>query len=346
MKLRRLFCYGARVAKSPSLSKPASPLARAALCLGLGLGPSAALAQPRRPPTRPTQAAGDQSLQAARQAYSEGTEHFNMGRYAEALESFQRAYALRANPVVQRPLAECHERLDHIAEAIAGFEAYLAGVPNAPDRAAVEARLTALRQRPGRVAVSSTPPGALIVVDGNATTDRTPAEVSVAPGTHRITLRAESFDATEQTVEVSPGARAEVTVALAARSPEPAPTQIAEPTPTPTTTPAALEPTDRPRRGPSPAVWVAAGVAGAGLIAGTVFGVMALSDANDYELNPTRDTYDRGRTNALISDIGFGAAILGATVAVVVYFAGRGRAERPAAAQAVRIGPGSLTVRF
>lgn len=336
------------MAKTPSLPRSASALARAALALCLGLAPSVTAAQPRRPPTRPTQAAGDQSLQAARQAYTEGTEHFNMGRYAEALESFQRAYTLRTNPVVQRPIAECHERLDHVPEAIAAFEAYLAGVPNATDRAAVEARLTALRQHPGRVAVTSTPPGALIVVDGNATTDRTPAEVSVPPGTHRISLQAENFDATEQPVEVSPGARAEVTVPLVARAPQPTttPTQIAEPEPTPTPTPITVEPIDRPRRGVSPAVWVAAGVAGAGLIAGTVFGVMALSDANDYEQTPTRDTYDRGRTNALISDIGFGTAILGATVAVVVYFAGRGRSERPAATQAVGIGPGSLTVRF
>lgn len=269
-----------------------------------------------------------------------------MGRYTEALEAFQRAYTLRTNPVVQRPIAECHERLGHVAEAIASFEAYLSGVPNAPDRASVEARVTALRQRPGHVSVTSTPPGATIIVDGTPTSDRTPAELSLPPGTHRFSLRLDAFDATEQSLDVRPGVRAEVAIPLSAHptvaSTTAAPAENAPRAPAP----APPEPRDRPRRGPSPVVWVATGVAGAGLIAGTIFGVLALSDSNDYEQAPTRATYDSGRTNALLSDIGFGTALLGAAVAVVVYFAGRGHSEGPANRQAVAVGPGSLTVHF
>ncbi|MFO0626355.1 MAG: hypothetical protein U0325_12150, partial [Polyangiales bacterium] len=111
-------------------------------------------------------------------------------------------------------------------------------------------------------------------------------------------------------------------------------------------------PVTPPRRGPSPAVWVAASTGGVGLVMGTVFGLMALSDASAYDQTPTRDLYDRGRTNALVSDIGFGVAVLSAAVGVIVYFADRGSAERPRAvlqnptAPRWSASPGGLQVNF
>ena len=58
---------------------------------------------------------------------------------------------------------------------------------------------------------------------------------------------------------------------------------------------------------------------------------MALSSSSDYSLTPTQDLYDTGRRNALLSDVGFSAALLSAGVAVVVYFADRrGAAPAPA----------------
>ncbi len=96
--------------------------------------------------------------------------------------SFERAFAMRSNPVVLKPIAECHERLGHVPEAIAALERYLRELPTASDHAQLEARLASLRQRPARVTVTSVPEGAQITVDGEARPQRTPSDVDIAPG--------------------------------------------------------------------------------------------------------------------------------------------------------------------
>lgn len=293
--------------------------------------PSTAGAQPRRaPPTARQPAAAtpaaaatqeapvDPTLADARRAYTEGTEHFNAGRYAEALASFERAFAMRSNPVVLKPIAECHERLGNVPQAIAALERYLRELPTAPDHAQLEARLATLQQRPARVTVTSAPEGAQITVDGEARPQRTPSAVDVAPGRHRISATLSGYRATERELETSPGAPAAVDVALEREAGGGASVSVTPPV------------TARGRR-VSPAVWVATAVAGAAAVAGTVFGVMALSDANDYEATPSQETLDRGQRNALLSDVGFGVSILSAGVAVVVYFAGRGGESTPPA---------------
>jgi hypothetical protein len=97
---------------------------------------------------------------------------------------------------------------------------------------------------------------------------------------------------------------------------------------------------------------VSASVAGVGLAVGTTFGFLALSDRNAYQNMPTQGLLDTGRRNALLSDIGFGAAVLSAGVAVVLYIAGRSRAEPPRSAPTaqptvgLRAVPGGLAITF
>lgn len=282
--------------------------------------PAQAQQQPTAPVATPAATAAPATaevLAEARRAYGEGTEHFNAGRFAEALASFERAFALRANPVVLKPIAECHERLGHVPEAIAALERYLRELPTAADHAQLEARLATLRQRPARVSVSSTPDGAQIVVDGESRPQRTPADVDVPPGRHRISANLSGYRATEREVETSPGVPLSVGVTLER---EGASSVTPLPPPPPVT-----------GRRVSSAVWVATAVAGAAAVAGTVFGIMALSDANDYETAPTQELLDQGQRNALLSDVSFAASVLSAGVAVVVYFADRGRTESAAA---------------
>lgn len=315
-----------------------------ALALGVALTPSAHAQQPApQPPAAPAQPAtptGDAALVEARRLYDEGRGHFDAGRFTEALASFERAYLLRSNPVVLVPVLECQERLDRVVDAISTIERYLRERPTAPDRARMEQRLQVLRARPSRVRVSSATPGARLVLDGRDLPQTTPASLEMPPGRHRIALSVNGQRSDEREVDALPGGTQEITLGAAAPAtpdPTPAPTPTPDPTPTPavdpTPAPVAVAPPPVPpaRRGPSPAVWVAASAGGVGLVMGTVFGLMALSDASAYDQTPTRELYDRGRTNALVSDIGFGVAILSAAVGVIVYFADRGSAERPRA---------------
>lgn len=336
---------------------PRSLLASLSLAWGVHLGTAHAQPRPpvRPPPARPApaatpapaaaQPAADPALLDARRAYEEGTAHFNAGRYAEALTAFQRAYELRPNAVVLLPILESQERLDQVGPAIATLERYMRDAPETVDRAPLQTRLAALQQRPGHVTVTSEPPGARVRVDGAAREGVTPIELDLARGDHAIDLSLTGHASASQSVSLEPGARTTVALRL---TPEAAPTPpvTAAATPTP-----ASAPVTTPPRNTSPVVWVAAGLAGVGLIAGTVFGVMALSDSNEYNNAPSRELLDRGERNAVLSDVGFGTAIAAGAVAVVVYFAGRGQADAaPPQSAAVhpglRLNPTGLTLRF
>lgn len=336
---------------------------------------SAAYAQPQQP-TAPT---GDAALVEARRLYDEGRGHFDAGRFTEALASFERAYLMRSNPVVLVPIIECQERLNRVVDAIASIERYLRERPTAPDRASMEQRLQSLRARPTRVNVTSDPPGARVVLDGRELPHTTPAEVQLPPGRHRIAVSRDGQTGPEREIDALPGGALDLALSTAAVTTAPVttppvttapvttppvttppvttPPVVAAPeTPAVTTPPVTTPPVTTPpvttRRGPSPAVWVAASAAGVGLVMGTVFGLMALSDASSYDQTPTQDLYDRGRMNALVSDIGFGVAVLSAAVGVIVYFADRdsSRERRPAAAAAPptrwTMSPGGLVVNF
>lgn len=333
-----------------------------ALPLALMATAGVATAQPRQPRQPAAQPADTTQADAAR-AYTEGRAHFDAGRFAEALAAFERAYALRSNPIVLLPIAETQLRLGRVGAAIQRLEQYLRERADAPDRGQIEQRLAELRARPGTVRLSTTPPGATIRVDGREIPQQTPAEVPMAPGRHAVTFTLPGHTTTEQAVVVAPGEAATAEATLATLPPPTPPVATPEPTPAPTPTP---EPTPAPSRGPGTAVWVAGAVAGGALIAGTVFGFMALSDANEYDqlsqqyrttLDPaTRqqatDVSDRGQRNALLSDLGFGAAVLAASVALVVYLSDRGSA-RPAETTAtstttsrLRVSPGGVVYNF
>lgn len=281
---------------------------------------STSLAQPAQQPTPPSQPA-QSPQQAARRAYDEGSAHFQAGRVAEALASFRRAYELSPHPVVLIPIIECHIRLDQVPEAIEAIERYLRDSPaNAPNRAALETRLTELRRRPARVRVISSPTSARITLDGRDTSLRTPADLEVTTGRHIISLSMDGYVNASREIDATPGSQRSEEINL---SRQPAGADNSAPT-----GPATGPTTDPPSRGPSAGFWITVAAGSAALTAGTVFGILALMDANSYDQQPDEQTLYRGERYAVLSDIGFGTAALAATLAVVVYFAGR---ERPAA---------------
>lgn len=319
----------------------------AALACSLSLG--VAVAQPTPPGgTAETPAA------EARRNYDEGSTHFRAGRFAEALTAFRRAYELRSNPVVLVPIIECHDRLNQPVEGLEAIERYLASNPTSAERTSMERRRETLRGRVGTLRIATTPVGARLSVDGHETGQVAPAAIPANPGHHVVSASLDGHQTTELPVDVTAGQSAAIALALAPTvtappTPTPTPPETnptphppeTTPTPTPTVPPGATAPTTPSSGGgPSAVVWVTAGVAGAGLIAGTVFGLMALSDRNEYQNGPTRELYDSGRTNALLSDIGFGAAVLAGGVAVVLYLSDRGSGEaRPAPATAAAAAP-------
>ncbi|HMJ11985.1 MAG TPA: PEGA domain-containing protein, partial [Polyangiaceae bacterium] len=127
----------------------------------------------------------------------------------------------------------------------------------------------------------------------------------------------EGHDPKEVEVNVATGEKAEQKVGLTAEPTELPPANLPPPEPTPA--PAPEEPAPPPEPRSKVPAYVTLGVAGAGAVVGTIFGLKALSAKSDYDDAPTSDRADDVERNALIADMAFGVAItLGVTGVVLL----------------------------
>ena len=259
----------------------------------------------------------------ARQLYGEAQALFESGQYAQAEASFRAAYQSVPNPVVLKAIAAAQEQQGNIPGALETLRQYLAESPNGADRAEVEARVRDLESRPATVMVASTPPGASIVVDGTDTGQVTPADVQMSAGEHTVALRLQGYDEATQTFAAQAATRVRLEMNLTQATGGGADAFG-------TTGGDGQGASDGDGDGdgggsadPSAGVWVTAGIAAAGLISGTVFGFLALSEQSSYDSDPQADTADRGEAFALVADISFGVAAAMAITSIVLYIVER-----------------------
>ncbi len=102
-------------------------------------------------------------VERAKQQLAIGQQAYDEARHEDALVAFEAAYAAYPAPDFQYNIGLCHERLGHVEAAIEAFEAYLAGKPDAQDRATVERRIEVLVAKrssssPPTDVVASVPP--------------------------------------------------------------------------------------------------------------------------------------------------------------------------------------------
>ena len=283
-----------------------------------------------------TASANAQSTDArnrARQLYGEAQALFDAGNYSQAEASFRAAYAAVPNPVVLKAIASAQERQGNIAGAISSLEEYLRLSPTASDRAEIEVRLQGFRARPALVTVSTTPPGAQIILDGADTGHVTPHQLSMPAGQHTIELRMAGHAASTQTFDALAATQMRLDLNLDAQ---------ADPMGTGGGDQQAAGGGDDGGGGggstdPSAAVWALAGVGAATLVAGTVFGFLALSEQSNFDSQPTLETADRGEIFAAVADISFGVAGAAILAAIIVYIVERGGSDSDS--QAALIAP-------
>jgi hypothetical protein len=322
---------------------------------GLVVAPQLAQAQ-RRP--RPQQAppAEDPRVVEARRAYDDGRRLFEARSYVEALRRFERAFELRNTAVILVAIANCHEQTGNYRDAVAALERYLRERADAPDRAQIEQRLTELRPRAAQQSTASTTT-ATSTAAGAGTTAGASGTAGASAGassgsgvgatsntggasggdarasgaTNSSTQPAgsgASASGAQQAAasgEGANGASGGAAANTAEAGGEPSASAPAEPVAPP------------PARGISPAVWVCAGLAAAGVAGGSVLGFLALGDHATYNTAPTRELKDRGETYALLADLSFATAVLSGFVGTVVFLSDRAEAEREQrASQALR----------
>jgi tetratricopeptide (TPR) repeat protein len=75
---------------------------------------------------------------AARSAYIEGSKHYDLNQFTEALEAFKRAYWNYEDPVILYNIAQCHRALGHKKEAVDFYRSYLRKSSTASNRADVQ----------------------------------------------------------------------------------------------------------------------------------------------------------------------------------------------------------------
>jgi hypothetical protein len=94
------------------------------------------------PPAEPKPAAD--AVATAKDRYNQGTRHYELGHYQEALDSYEAAYMAVPDPAFLFNIGQCHRKMGHDKEAVSFYKSYLRNAPNAPNRADVQKRIQEL----------------------------------------------------------------------------------------------------------------------------------------------------------------------------------------------------------
>ncbi|MCB9735455.1 MAG: tetratricopeptide repeat protein [Deltaproteobacteria bacterium] len=282
--------------------------------------------------------AGDEDRARQTKAYDlfeKGQRQFEDEHFDAAARYFQDAWELYEDPAYLFNIGMAFEKAQRWSLTVEHYQRFLDRYPDSPNRSEVERRLEAARASlaatQARIRVMATPDGTVAkVVAGGTGTCASPCELTVEPGP--VTIELTAGDA-RKVVSKSLGA------AESWRIEEALPVDAA----------AVRPPGGGPDRTGSLIAW---GVGGAGLVTGVVFGVLAQGDYDDGKALADRSPLDGADYDALaghrsdlerdslVADIGFGTAVVGAVVGLVLWFTADGDAA-PAPAPAGSTGGGA-----
>ena len=80
----------------------------------------------------------------AKAHYDQGTVHFNLDEWPQAIQEFRAAYRLFPDAIFLYNIAQCHRKMGDAPEALSFYKKYLRERPDAPNRAEVEKRIDEL----------------------------------------------------------------------------------------------------------------------------------------------------------------------------------------------------------
>jgi hypothetical protein len=289
-----------------------------------------------------------QRKEAARKAYRAAEDRYREGSFAAALALYQQADDLFPIPATKYKIGTCRDRLGQVVDAVAMYQVFLDASPD-PGKlgdaiADARARISALKQTPGKVVIATDPPSpprlAFSLDNGPAQTLPTetsmlplqgataPTQVSVlpsvTPGHHRLVASAQGYNPSAADIDVrfaeTQNLRLVLTPAGLPPPPTPLVSSMAAPAPL-LGTPLPPSPSSTKSDVPS---FIAFGVAAAGVGIGTGFGIAALASKNDFNTHPTTANADTTDRNARISDIAFIAGATCAAAGVVLLFVDTG----------------------
>jgi hypothetical protein len=297
---------------------------------------------------------------SARSLAAEGYDALERKDYATAVDRFRHADALIHAPTIGVDLARALVGLGRLVEASERYQLVIRegvpkGSPASWKKAIEDAQSESADLEPRLAWVVIHVMGPLdpeLTVDGIRVPEGAiGARRAADPGTSEIRATAPGFEPESQTVTLKEGEEQVVTLVLKKSPAGPKPPTEAEPAP-------AVEPArEPPSRVPA---WIAFGVGGAGLIVGSVTGILALgahSDLEDQcpnghckpadgsEAHQMQSDLSRYHTFGTISGVGFIVALAGAGTGAVLLVTGSAAAPGPPkAAMWPVVGPGEVGV--
>jgi len=81
---------------------------------------------------------------AAREHFAKGTRAFDLGQYDEAAKEYEAAYKAKDDPALLFNIGQAYRQLGEKVAAVRAYKGYLRRMPDAPNRAVVEARIAEL----------------------------------------------------------------------------------------------------------------------------------------------------------------------------------------------------------
>jgi hypothetical protein len=286
-------------------------------------------------PAAPT----DDQKAAARLLGTDGVRLAMSGDCQNAVDKLTRAEALVHAPTTAVPLAKCQIQLGKIVAGTEILNRLLNETlpANAPEpwvdaKKQVQPLLDAATPRIGRLRIHVDRPAGS-VGDVQVTVDGDPIpsvlldnDRPTDPGAHHVAAKAAGFTTAEADVSLTEGQSRTVSLQLEAlpAGSTPAPAPAGEASAAPSSAPAVPASGSSPNRTPA---YVSLGVGAAGIVVGTIFGVMALSSkskldsecASDKSNCPGPDVSSLD-TNALVSTIGWGVGVVGAALGAYFWF--------------------------
>ena len=293
-----------------------------------------------------------ENVAAARSLGIEGVQLADAGKCPEAIEKLQRAESLHHAPTILGRLGECQVA---VGEIVLGTENLNAVVrePLAPSAPKV---FHDAQDRAQKVLASATPKIAHLVItvfpaDANPSVAVAGKPVPAAllgadrptdPGTHDVTATAAGYLPATASVTLAEGGHQEITLTLQ-KDPNAVTATAAPPAVAPPPAPV-VPPEPAPKKNNTPA-YVAFGVGGAGILVGSIAGIVALSKAGDCpnKTCPTQSDLDSAKSTATVSTIGFGVGIVGVALGAILLATGN-KTEAPPAQAASRYEP-KLTLK-
>ncbi|HEY3494972.1 MAG TPA: hypothetical protein VGK73_09815 [Polyangiaceae bacterium] len=300
-----------------------------------------ALSAPRLASAQDSQA---ENVAAARSLGRQGVQLAEAGQCKEAIEKLSRAESLFHAPTILGRLGECQVNVGQIVLGTENLNRVVREqlAPNAPAafRDAQERAkgvLAAALPRIGRLTVEVEPKDAQATV----TVSGTPVpqaligvERPTDPGTHEVVASAPGYLPAKASVELAEGGIQTVALKL-----ERDPNAAVTPPPPPPPPPGPHDTRPPPKgehasSGNKTLAYVLLGVGGAGIVTGSITGVLALGKKSDLDCpnkecsGAAADDLDTANTMATISTIGFGVGLASAAVGTVLLIVGSGGSEK------------------